>query len=105
MLTLSTGNVTTLVGSNPAVISSPESGFVDGNTSTSLFNLPTGIANHPQDPSKFYVSDTENNAIRELQYFSSNGSATTTTIAGIGGLYGYSDGNTTVSQFKRPRGL
>jgi sugar lactone lactonase YvrE len=88
------GLVTTIAGS-PEVL---ESGYADGTGSQARFNFPQGIAIGPSG--ELYVADEYNHAIRKV---SSNG--VVTTVAGLGGDHGFSDGSGSTARFFGPQGV
>ncbi len=86
------GVVTTFAGSAGAA------GYADGNGSAARFNYPTGIAVDASN--NVYVSDTTNNLLRKI-----TPDGTVTTIAGLVGVAGSSDGVGSQALFNAPGGL
>ncbi len=70
-------------------------GFTDGDSSSALFNGPTGLA--LDDDGRLFVADTYNDRIRVIE----NG--TVRTLAG--GSRGFADGNGSAAMFDTPLGL
>jgi kumamolisin len=72
------------------------SGSADGDGSAARLFAPEGIAPMGSGNSGFYAADTNNNAIRKIQFSSLDGSlpltTSVTTIAGLAGVSGSSDG-------------
>ncbi|HEY3915250.1 MAG TPA: immunoglobulin domain-containing protein [Verrucomicrobiae bacterium] len=91
----SAGVVSTLAGT-PGV-----TGFSDGISTNSQFNLPSGIAYYSSGI--LAVSDTGNNTIREVAL--SGGNWTVTTIAGSPGQSGTNDLPGASARFSTPMGL
>lgn len=86
------GVVTTFAGSAGA------SGSVDGTTATARFNNPTGVA--VDGAGNVYVADTTNNTIRRI-----SAAGVVTTLAGVAGISGSSDGVGANALFNQPSGL
>lgn len=86
------GVVTTLAGSAGL------SGSADGTGAAASFNFPTGMA--IDGAGNLYVSDATNNTIRKI---ASGG--VVTTLAGLAGVSGTSDGTGTDALFNNPTGL
>jgi sugar lactone lactonase YvrE len=86
------GVVTTLVGDPP------NAGSTDGTTTGALFNQPIGIA--IDSSGNLYVADSANDTIRKI-----TSGGTTTTLAGLAGNPGSTDGTGALARFKNPRGL
>ena len=91
-LTLSTNSVTPLAGQSGV------SGSSDGSGSAASFNAPWGIC---KSGDSLYIADTGNHTIRRLQL----GSNTVTTLAGLAGASGTTDGAGTSARFNQPWGL
>lgn len=89
-VTIANGFVSTLAGSGVA-------GDTDDTGTLASFNAPAGIAT---DGTSLYVTDTENNTIREINIASGNVS----TLAGSGAP-GDDDGFGTSASFDRPTGI
>lgn len=85
------GMVSNFVGTNTA-------GYVDGNGTNARFNYPAAMAIDTQD--NLYVADWGNHCIRKI-----TPTGDVTTYAGIGGVSGDLDGNTTIAKFNGPTGL
>lgn len=90
---LSTGAVTTLVGSTG------HSGSSDGIGTTARFNGPIGLAYDPTGT--LYVSDTGNHTIRKVVL----STRAVTTLAGSAGQAGSKDNTGTNAQFNEPYGI
>jgi hypothetical protein len=88
----SSGTVSTLAGS------AGQSGTNDGTGSSARFNNPTGI--EVDSAGNVYVADTTNNLIRKV-----TPTGTVTTLAGLGGVSGISDGTGSGALFNQPSGL
>lgn len=88
-----TGEVTTLAGSI-----SGESGSADGTGTSARFNGPYGLAIDSQN--NVYVADGANQTIRKVTT-----TGVVTTLAGIAGNNGNTDGLSTVATFSNPRGI
>lgn len=86
------GAVTTFAGSAGA------SGSVDGTSATARFNNPTGVA--VDSSGNVYVADTTNNTIRRIST-----TGLVTTLAGVAGISGSSDGAGANALFNQPTGL
>lgn len=83
-----------------------QSGTANGDGNTSQFNRPQGLAVVPTDgstPTKIYVADTDNSAIRLLTKGST--STSVTTFAGQAGSAGYAVGNGSQARFNKPTGI
>jgi hypothetical protein len=87
-----TGAVTTLAGTAYA------SGSTDGTGSAARFNSPQGIT---MDKTNLYIADTSNNTIRQIVI--STGAVTT--LAGLAGNLGSSDGTGSTARFNSPEGI
>lgn len=88
---------------NLTLLAGGTQGTNDGNGIAAQFNQPSGIA--VQNSSTLFVVDTENNAIREVQF---NGTSwVVTTIAGIcdPNGFGSDDGTNQSAQFTSPTGI
>ncbi len=94
------GHVTTLAGNSMRTgsIGSGVTGSTDGTGSAALFNNPQGIAVDPGD--NVYVADTGNNTIRKIAP-----SGVVTTLAGVPGMTGTSDGTGSAALFNAPSGI
>lgn len=88
----SAGAVTTLAGS------AGNSGSADGTGAAARFNYPTGIA--VDNSGNAYVADTTNNLVRKI-----SPAGNVTTIAGLAGVSGSSDGSDSFALFNQPGGL
>jgi alpha-tubulin suppressor-like RCC1 family protein len=86
------GVVTTLAGMGGL------SGSVDGTGTSAQFNFPKNIA--IDATRNLYVTDTNNNTIRKI-----TPAGVVTTIAGLAGYYGNSDGAGSVARFAQPAGV
>jgi sugar lactone lactonase YvrE len=64
------------------------------------FNQPTDLVISPGD-SLLYISDAENHLIRKMNLLTGEVS----TVAGIAGMFGNGDGNTSIARFHNPNGL
>lgn len=74
------------------------SGTADGTGADARFNSPAGIA--VDAAGNVYVSDTENYVIRKI-----TPAGEVSTLAGMSGLSGSSDGSGSAARFLQPRGL
>ncbi|HRG47038.1 MAG TPA: hypothetical protein PLX69_13995 [Leptospiraceae bacterium] len=88
-----TGDVTTLAGSIAS-----ESGATDGNGISARFNGPYGLAIDASN--NVYVADGANQTIRKV-----TSTGVVTTVAGLAGTDGNTDGTASVATFSKPRGL
>ena len=88
------GQVTTIAGSS---LNGSSAGYSDGSALSSRFYLPLGVA--VDSNGTIYVSDSYNVCIRKI----SNG--TVSTLAGVAGRSGFSDGNSTTAKFSNPQGI
>ncbi len=88
----SAGVVTTLAG-NPTV-----AGAVDGTGVSAGFNNPRGVA--VDGSGNVYVADTGNNAIRKI-----TSAGAVTTLAGLSGTYGSTDGTGSDARFNFPNSV
>lgn len=86
------GAVTTLAGT-PGV-----SGATDGTGLEALFNQPGGLA--VDSAGSIYVADTGNSTVRKITM-----AGAVTTLAGLRGIAGLSDGVGSSAYFNQPRGL
>ncbi|HWY75179.1 MAG TPA: hypothetical protein VN281_06160, partial [Verrucomicrobiae bacterium] len=77
------------------------SGRVDGTNSNARFNTPQGIA--VSRSGNIYVSDSLNDTIRELALTGTNW--VVTTIAGLAGSSGGTDGTNSSARFTQPFGI
>ena len=73
-------------------------GTFDGTNAAARFNNPTGIT--VDLSGNLYVADTFNHTIRKI-----TPAGATTTLAGLGGTYGNSDGTNTGALFYEPQGI
>ncbi|MBI2515393.1 MAG: hypothetical protein HYV95_00615 [Opitutae bacterium] len=87
-----TGAVTTLAGS------AGNSGAIDATGGAARFNLPSGIA--VDAAGAVYVADTNNNTIRRVAP-----DGTATTLAGLAGISGATDGTGNNALFSHPVGI
>jgi DNA-binding beta-propeller fold protein YncE len=92
-INLSTGNVTTLAGTG-------SSGSTNGIGTNSQFSGPRGISISP-DGVYALVADTSNNLVRQIII----STASVTTLAGVIGSVGSTNGIGTNSQFSAPSGV
>jgi hypothetical protein len=82
-------------GSNSA------SGYQNGNSTSSKFNDPKGLAVGPNN--EIYIADYTNNVIRKLSAFTSLGNVqSTSTFCGKQGSGDYVNGSSTVAEFDGP---
>jgi len=86
------GTVTTLAGL------AGNFGAADGTNSKARFNRPTGIA--VDNATNIFIADSLNHTIRKI-----TPSGTTSTIAGLAGIWGSSDGSNTTARFYLPEGI
>ncbi len=86
------GVVTTLAGR------ANQSGSTDGSSTDARFNRPGGIAIDASG--NLYVADTDNHTIRKI-----SPAGAVTTIGGVAGEGGHSDGVGTAAHFLGPRGI
>jgi sugar lactone lactonase YvrE len=86
------GVVTTLAGS------AGMSGSTDGTGAAALFTYPEGVATDSAD--NVYVADTRNDIIRKI-----TPAGVVTTIAGVAGMAGSTDGTGAAARFNGPRGV
>jgi outer membrane protein assembly factor BamB len=87
-----TGMVSTLAGN------AGSTGLLDGTGSAARFNNPTGLAIDSNGTS--YVADTTNNIIRKI-----TATGSVTTLAGLGGVSGSTNGTGNEALFNLPSGL
>ncbi|HEX7706976.1 MAG TPA: SMP-30/gluconolactonase/LRE family protein [Thermoanaerobaculia bacterium] len=87
-----TGAVTTLAGLSGHV------GGADGARWAARFSYPAGIAS--DSSGNLYVADTANHTIRKITT-----SGAVTTVAGLAGFWGITDGTGSAARFNGPRGL
>ena len=92
MLSTSSGNVTTLAGSDTA-------SWIDDEGDNAAFDFPYGIAASPSG-GRLYVSDFNNNLIRSIDIQSAMVSTVAGTNAG-----GYLDDVGVRAQFRNPHGI
>jgi sugar lactone lactonase YvrE len=88
----STGVVGTLAGAAGAA------GYVDGLGTTARFNSPLGVA--MDSAGNAYVADTGNQVIRKV-----DSAGVVTTVAGMAGTAGHTDGKGTAATFNNPEGI
>lgn len=86
------GTVTTLAGT------AGSTGTADGTGSAARFNQPSGII--IDSAGNLFVSDTYNQTIRKV-----TAAGVVTTLAGLAGVSGTTDGTGTAASFNQPRGL
>jgi len=86
------GQVTTFAGGQ-------YHGYTNGPGDTALFNFPTAITLGPCG--NLFVADTLNHAIRKIDTTTRN----VTTVAGLGGVYGHTDGHIRYALFDSPMGI
>jgi sugar lactone lactonase YvrE len=91
-IVIATGAVTTLAGT------AGQSDSTDGTGTAARFNSPNGVTT---DGTNLYVADTNNKTIRKIAI----ATGAVTTIAGIAGQVGSSDGIGTAARFNVPIGL
>ncbi len=89
----SAGDVTTLAGSI-----SGETGTADGSGLTARFNGPYGMTIDAQN--NLYVADGTSNTIRKI-----TSAGVVTTLAGLAGIDGNTDGYSSVATLSKPRGV
>lgn len=92
-IAIGTGEVTTLAGraGNP--------GSADGTGSAARFHVPSGLV--ADGAGSLYVADTYNHVIRAIR----TATAEVTTLAGLAGSEGSSDGTLAEARFRNPRGV
>jgi sugar lactone lactonase YvrE len=88
----SAGNVTTYAGQ------AGSSGSANGSATSARFNNPTAVA--VDSSGNVYVADTNNNTVRKI-----SADGTVTTLAGLSGVSGATDGNGVDALFNQPQGL
>jgi sugar lactone lactonase YvrE len=93
------GNVTTLAGT--VGVPGSASGNINGNPSAASFSSPKGIA---WSDETIYIADG-NNFIRAITYYAHHGGYIITTLAGVAGSTGSSDGIGAAAQFDNPTSL
>jgi sugar lactone lactonase YvrE len=86
------GVVSTLAGPDGSY------GSVDGPAATARFNKPYGLAT--DSATNLYIADTSNDTIRKI-----SPAGTVTTLAGMVGVPGASDGTNSEAQFDTPTGV
>jgi sugar lactone lactonase YvrE len=86
------GTVSTLAGT------AGSTGSADGSGASARFNQPSGIA--LDIAGNIYVSDTLNQTIRKI-----TPAGLVSTLAGLAGVSGSADGDSTAALFSQPRGL
>ena len=91
-IVISTGEVTTLAGTARSY------GSTNGTGTAARFNNPFGIT---MDGTNLYVADTGNHTIRKIVIATGE----VTTLAGIAGSYGSTDGTGTAARFNNPFGI
>jgi hypothetical protein len=87
------GNVTTIAGS-----AGDTPGYADGLALEARFNSPTHLA--VTSNGTIYVADTSNHTIRKI-----SPDGTVSTLAGVAGIRGYTDGPGGIAKFNLPHGL
>jgi len=90
-----TGNATVLAGNGTA-------GTVDGSGDEAQFSAPYGI--RCGTDGSLYVADDTRHIIRKI-VIAADGKATVSTIAGVAGSSGTTDGAGTTAKFNRPAGI
>jgi sugar lactone lactonase YvrE len=96
--------VTTLAGTEGVTSTAYPSGLpanagsADGTGGAASFNQPTGIA--IDSSGNLYVADTGNNTIRKI-----TSAGAVTTLAGLAGTSGATDGTGSAARFNNPRGV
>lgn len=90
------GAITTLAGSGAA-------GWADGTNITAVFSAPWGIA--VDSLTNVFVSDSNSNVIRKISRIGSTANWAVSTIAGLPGQPGSSDGTNSQARFNQPTGL
>jgi len=90
------GTITLLAGSGAA-------GWADGTYTNALFYAPWGIA--VDSLTNVFVSDNNSNVIRKVSRIGTTTNWAVTTIAGLPGHVGSSDGTNSVARFNQPAGL
>ena len=88
---ITNGAVRTLTGGNGA-------GFADGNPNAAMFNSPSALSICPNG--YLFVADTGNHAIRRVDRY-----GYVTTVAGVPGYFGFSDGIASYALFDSPMGI
>jgi predicted nucleic acid-binding Zn ribbon protein len=88
---LTNSSVTVLAGA------ANTNGSTDGTAAAARFYAPVGITLSGSD---YYVADTYNHAIRKV-----SAAGVVTTLAGLAGTYGHSNGTGTAALFSAPKGL
>jgi hypothetical protein len=89
---IATGAVTTIAGL------ALNRGSADGIGSEASFNLPSGITT---DGTNLYVADSGNSTIRKIVI----ATGVVTTLAGLGGTSGSTDGTSSAARFHNPYGI
>ncbi len=92
-IVLATGAVTTIAGLAKMVGSS------DGTGSAARFNTPVGVVS--DGGGNLYVADSKNGTIRKIVL----ATGAVTTIAGLAGVSGSTDGTGAIARFKLPSGV
>jgi len=90
------GTVTALVGSGAA-------GWADGTNNAAVFSAPWGIA--VDSLTNIYVADYNSNVIRKVFRVGATANWVATTIAGMPGQPGSSDGTNSQARFNSPAGV
>jgi secreted PhoX family phosphatase len=76
-------------------------GSTDGTNSAARFNKPTGVV--ADNAGNLYVADFENNTIRKITPVGTNW--VVTTVAGLAGVSGSTDGTNSAARFYEPNGV
>jgi sugar lactone lactonase YvrE len=92
-IVVATAAVTTLAGAATSI------GSADGTGSAALFNQPQGVAHDGRD--ELFIADTQNHTLRRM--IISTGAVTT--LAGMAGVQGTTDGTGAAARFRSPQGL
>lgn len=86
---------TTIAGMPPSL------GTADGTNASAQFQFPNGAVTDNQG--NIYIADTQNHAIRKMTHVGTNW--VVTTIAGLPGMAGASDGDQNTARFNGPYGI